>query len=119
MLAALATLAEVSSGRRVAVLGEMKELGPVASREHTALGAAIAAAGVAQLITCGGMADAAAAAAERLGVAVSLGRDADDAARIAVEAVRAGDSVLVKASRSVGAERVVDALWRAHGGERS
>jgi UDP-N-acetylmuramoyl-tripeptide--D-alanyl-D-alanine ligase len=117
VLAALSTLAELSAGRRVAVLGEMKELGPAAAREHTALGAAIAAAGVALLVTCGGMADAAAAAAERLGVAVARGRDADDAARIAVAQVRAGDFVLVKASRSVGAERVVDALLQAHGGE--
>jgi UDP-N-acetylmuramoyl-tripeptide--D-alanyl-D-alanine ligase len=117
VLAALATLAEVSTGRRVAVLGEMKELGPAALREHTALGSAIAGAGVAHLVSCGGLADAAATEAERLGVVVSRGRDADDAALIAVEAVRAGDAVLVKASRSVGAERVVDALLRAHGGE--
>jgi len=117
VLAALATLAELSSGRRVAVLGEMKELGPGALREHRALGSAIAGAGVAHLVSCGGLADAAAAEAQRLGVAVSLARDADEAARIAVAEVRAGDSVLVKASRSVGAERVVEALLQAHGGE--
>jgi UDP-N-acetylmuramoyl-tripeptide--D-alanyl-D-alanine ligase len=115
--AALSTLAELSAGRRVAVLGEMKELGPAASSEHAALGAAIAEAGVAHLVSCGGMADAAADAAERLGVVVSRGRDAEEAARIAVEQFRAGDAVLVKASRSVGAERVVDALLHAHGGD--
>jgi UDP-N-acetylmuramoyl-tripeptide--D-alanyl-D-alanine ligase len=117
MRAALATLAEVSPGRRVAVLGEMKELGPTALREHELLGAAIAGAGVAELVTCGGLADAAGREAERRGVSVAVGRDADDAARVAVERVRGGDSVLVKASRSVGAERVVEALVRAHGEE--
>ncbi len=117
--AALATLAEVSSGRRVAVLGEMKELGPVGPREHDALGSAIAQAGVALVISCGGMADGAAIAAERLGVEAAFGRDAGEAASLALERVRAGDAVLVKASRSVGAERVVDVLARAHGGERS
>jgi UDP-N-acetylmuramoyl-tripeptide--D-alanyl-D-alanine ligase len=115
MRASLATLAEVSRGRRVAVLGEMKALGPTAQREHVLLGAAVADAGVAELVTCGGLAEATAVEAARRGVAVSVGRDVDDAARLAIERVRPGDSVLVKASRSVGAERVVEALVRAHG----
>ena len=38
---------------------------------------------------------------------------------MAVEQVRAGDVVLVKASRSVGAERVVDGLVAARGLEES
>jgi UDP-N-acetylmuramoyl-tripeptide--D-alanyl-D-alanine ligase len=79
------------------------------------LASAVADAGVAELVTCGGLSDATAVEAARLGIAVSVGRDVDDVARIAVERVRPGDSVLVKASRSVGAERVVEALVRAHG----
>jgi UDP-N-acetylmuramyl pentapeptide synthase len=43
--------------------------------------------------------------------------EAVDAASLAVKHVRAGDVVLVKASRSVGAERVVEALAQARGGE--
>jgi UDP-N-acetylmuramoyl-tripeptide--D-alanyl-D-alanine ligase len=118
MHAALATLAEVArpDGRRpVAVLGEMKELGPVAQREHEALGAAIADAGVTLVISCGGLADAAAREAGRRGVAVALAEDAHQAALIALEQVRPGDVVLVKASRAVRAERVVEALVRAYG----
>jgi UDP-N-acetylmuramoyl-tripeptide--D-alanyl-D-alanine ligase len=52
------------------------------------------------------------------GVEVVLAGDAAEAAGIARERVRPGDVVLVKASRSVGAERIVDALL-AKKGERS
>jgi UDP-N-acetylmuramoyl-tripeptide--D-alanyl-D-alanine ligase len=125
---ALATLAETGrreehgrSGvlRRVAILGEMKELGASAEREHVAIGEAVAAAGVSLLVSCGGLADAIALSAERRGVRVVFASDAVEAARAAIEHVRPGDAVLVKASRSVGAERVVDALAaRAPAGDR-
>jgi UDP-N-acetylmuramoyl-tripeptide--D-alanyl-D-alanine ligase len=118
MRAALATLAEVAQGRRVAVLGEMKELGPAAQREHDALGAAVADAGVGLLVSCGGLADVIACRAQRRGVAIELAQNADGAARLALDRVRPGDAVLVKASRSVGAERVVEALVQAYGEER-
>jgi UDP-N-acetylmuramoyl-tripeptide--D-alanyl-D-alanine ligase len=118
MRAALATLAEVAQGRRVAVLGEMKELGPAARGEHDALGAAVADAGVGLLVSCGGLADVIARRAQSRGVTIELARDADAAARVALDRVRFGDAVLVKASRSVGAERVVEALVQAYGEER-
>jgi UDP-N-acetylmuramoyl-tripeptide--D-alanyl-D-alanine ligase len=125
---ALATLAETGRltehGRSdvlrlVAILGEMKELGSAAEREHAAIGEAVAAAGVSLLVSCGGLADAIALSAERRGVKVVFASDAAQAARAAMEHVRPGDAVLVKASRSVGAERVVDALaGRARAGDR-
>jgi UDP-N-acetylmuramoyl-tripeptide--D-alanyl-D-alanine ligase len=110
MCAALSTLAETPAGRRVAVLGEMKELGPAAEREHVALADAVVAARVALLISCGGLADVLARAVASRGVEVVLATGAEEASRVAVERVRRGDVVLVKASRSVGAERVVQAL---------
>ena len=110
MRAALSTLAECGDGRRVAVLGEMKELGPTAEREHAALADAVVAAGVALLVSCGGLADVLARAVQSRGVDVVLSGGAEQASRDTVERVRPGDVVLVKASRSVGAERVVDAL---------
>jgi UDP-N-acetylmuramoyl-tripeptide--D-alanyl-D-alanine ligase len=116
MRAALAALAEMGQGRRVAVLGEMKELGPAAEREHAALGDAAAAAGVALLVSCGGLADVIARSAARAGVEVITARDAAQAALATVERVRPGDAVLVKASRSVGAEVVVEALAARTGG---
>jgi UDP-N-acetylmuramoyl-tripeptide--D-alanyl-D-alanine ligase len=116
--AALRTLAEVAGGRRaVVILGEMRELGSSAPDEHAALGAAIAEAGARLAVSCGGLADLAILAAEKIGVVASRAVDAAGAAAVAASQVRAGDVVLVKASRAVGAERVVEALARAHGGE--
>ena len=112
MRAALAALAEMDGARRVAVLGEMKELGPLAEREHEALGAAVVQAGVKLLVSCGGLADAIARVAAAAGVEVVRAASAEEAARTAAERVRPRDVVLVKASRSVGAERVVEALVR-------
>ncbi len=116
--AALRTLAEVAHGRRaVVILGEMRELGASAPDEHASLGVAIVGAGARFALSCGGLADLAVRAAEEGGVAGASAANVDDAARVAATHVRAGDVVLVKASRSVGAERVVEALTRAGGGE--
>lgn len=110
MRAALSTLGESGEGRRVAILGEMKELGRTSEREHEALADALVRARVALLVSCGGLAGATARAAAARGVEVVLAADATEAALIARQRVQPGDVVLVKASRSVGAERVVDAL---------
>ena len=116
--AALRTLGEVGQGRRVVVvLGEMRELGDLAAEEHSALGSAIVASGAGLAVSCGGLADLALQGAERAGMTVARGRDVADAARLATALVAGGDVVLVKASRGVGAETVVEALVRAGGGE--
>lgn len=116
MRAALSTLAEMAEGgaggprRRVAVLGEMKELGAHAELEHVALGDAIAGAGVTLAIGCGGLISRALMRAEELGVTCVSAASTEAAAREAKAHVRPNDAVLVKGSRSVGAERVVAAL---------
>lgn len=110
---ALGTLGE-SSGRRVAVLGEMLELGAATDKLHRASGEAVAAAGVAVLVTVGGD------PARQLGDAARLAGLADDAvhhvadaeaaASLVTSVVEPGDTVLVKGSRGIGLERVVDRL---------
>jgi UDP-N-acetylmuramoyl-tripeptide--D-alanyl-D-alanine ligase len=114
MRAALATLAELAGGtparRRVAVLGEMKELGAHAEAEHDALGDAIAVAGVTLAIGCGGLISRALTRATQLGVTCVDAPSTESAAAEAKARVRPLDAVLVKGSRSVGAERVVAAL---------
>ena len=57
------------------------------------------------------------AAAAQGGVAAVRAADAAEAAELAPQLVNPGDVVLVKASRSVGAERVVESLIHAGGGE--
>jgi UDP-N-acetylmuramoyl-tripeptide--D-alanyl-D-alanine ligase len=105
---------ELHVARKVAVLGEMLELGDHSLALHDACGRAAAEAGVSVLFTVGGapartMADAAIAA----GIPSSSVRyyeKSDDAASAVVEAIRPGDLVLVKGSRGTRTDVVVDRL---------
>lgn len=104
--------------RRVAILGEMLELGDAAVQLHQASGRAAAAAGLSRLITVGGQAALAmASAAVGQGLpadAVTHVETSDEAVRLLDGWLRPGDVVLVKGSRGVRTDIVVDAL-RAEG----
>jgi len=118
---ALAVLAgERRFGRRVAVLGEMLELGGLATTLHEDCGRAAAAAGLALLLTVGGEpARAMGHAAVRAGMPETAVRHADssaEAGEIASNAVRPGDLVLVKGSRGIRTEIVVERLEAAFPG---
>jgi UDP-N-acetylmuramyl pentapeptide synthase len=117
MRAALDDLAASAPGRRVAVLGDMLELGADAERFHAEVGEHARAAGVDELVTVGPLAERMGAAFGD-GVAVHAVEDAAAAAALVPDVVRPGDTVLVKASRGVGLEAVAEALERAHGTER-
>jgi UDP-N-acetylmuramoyl-tripeptide--D-alanyl-D-alanine ligase len=110
MRAALEELKLTAGGRRVAVLGDMLELGREEPRFHRELGAQAAAAGVDVLVTVG---ERAALAGEGFAAEHRHARDAGEAARIVPGLVRAGDTVLIKGSRGVGLELVADALVSA------
>jgi UDP-N-acetylmuramoyl-tripeptide--D-alanyl-D-alanine ligase len=114
-LAGLAEIGRVESRRTVAVLGEMRELGAVAEAEHTAVGDALVSAGVALVIGSGGLVDLALARAAEGGIETIRGTSTADAAQRAVAAIRPRDVVLVKGSRGVALERVVDEIVRAVG----
>ena len=100
MAAALRDLAGRNGGRRIAVLGEMAELGPEAPRYHREIGEQ----------------------ASGLDVVIGVGRlardydpthwvaDASQAAELLGELLEPGDIVLVKGSRAVGLERVAQNL---------
>jgi UDP-N-acetylmuramoyl-tripeptide--D-alanyl-D-alanine ligase len=111
---ALEVLAHSRARRRVAVLGEMLELGERAAELHESVGEAAGRAGVVVLITVGG--DAARAigeAAARAGVPRASIRHvatSDEAAGLATASVEAGDVVLVKGSHGIGVDRVVERL---------
>ncbi len=111
MRAALEAFASLPvRGRRIAVLGEMRELGSIAATEHARVGELVAASGVVTLVTVGPGTDELAAAAEEQGVEVHGVDDRDAAVTMLRTLVEPGDAVLVKASRLVGLERVAAAL---------
>ena len=93
--------------RRVAVLGDMLELGPDERRFHEEIGAAADEADVDVLITVGPLA---AAMTDRFDGEVYPVADAEEAASLLPELLAPGDAVLVKASRGVGLEVVCRAL---------
>ncbi len=105
MRAALEHLAELAGDRRrVAVLGEMAELGEEAEVFHREVGEEVARSGVAVLVAVGPLAEGYAAAAD--GVETRSVDDAQAAADTVSELLRPGDVVLVKGSRAVGLEAV-------------
>ena len=106
--------ASTGSARKVAVLGEMLELGEHAARLHEQCGRAAAEAGLDLLIAVGGAAAARlAAAAREAGMAedaVMLARDSDEASELALKKMRPGDLVLVKGSHGIRTDVVVERL---------
>jgi len=106
MLAALETLMSMkSAGKKIAVLGDMKELGASSEREHAAIGRAVRRLKPDVLITYGAM-------AEHIARAARLKRSEhcstkQQAAAAAAAAAAPGDTVLVKGSRSMAMEDIV------------
>ena len=117
MLAALQTLSDLPcAGRRVAILGDMAELGSHAEEAHREVGAAAAGLQLDIVVAIGRHASltAGAAGSDR----VSLAFDGVEAALPAIrELVRPGDTVLAKASRSSRLERVIEGLRHHLSGE--
>ena len=100
-------------GRRVAVLGEMYELGDLAEQAHRDAGAKAATA--CDLLVAVGGADAGRIAdgardAGQPNESIHQVEDADRAAELLRRVLRPGDVVLVKGSRGVGLDRTVAAL---------
>ncbi len=113
MRAALDDLAASASGRRVAVLGAMLELGADEVRFHEEIGAHAAAGGLDLLVAVGPLG---AHIGEAFGGETHAARDAQEAAALVGELVRPGDTVLVKGSRGVGLEVVAEHLRAAVAG---
>ena len=121
MRAALLTLKEYPvRGRRVAVLGDMFELGAITRQAHAEVGALAARCGVDLLLTVGTLscscsrislwtADSAAA----LGANAVHCRDKDEALARLTAYCRPGDAVLVKASHGMAFETILDGFYKA------
>jgi len=114
--AALASILETlrlsePPGRRVLVMGDMLELGRVEGALHREAGKRAAAAGVKLLVAVGPLSRSAVETARRAGVAeVYHHADSERAAEAIGEFVRDGDLIVVKGSRAMRMERVVEAL---------
>jgi UDP-N-acetylmuramoyl-tripeptide--D-alanyl-D-alanine ligase len=115
-------LARLRGGRAVLVLGDMLELGARAREEHEEVGRLAAQSGVAMLLACGPQMTAAAELARETAQgaepALSVLHLADPAgaAELLRPLLAAADVVLVKGSRSMSMERVVQGLAAAEGG---
>ena len=112
MLAALQTLHDLPTrGRRIAVLGDMAELGEQSALAHAEMGRRAAELGVAGLVAVGKWACQTGEAARAAGLEnVSEFADLSAAAEAVKMLVKPGDLVLLKASRTVGLERIGEAL---------
>jgi UDP-N-acetylmuramoyl-tripeptide--D-alanyl-D-alanine ligase len=115
MRAALDDLAASAPGRRLAVLGDMLELGPDEDRFHAEIGAYAAESGVDVLVAVG---PRAAQMGDTFTGELHPVADAAGAAALAGELLRPGDTVLVKGSRGVGLEVVARSLQAAAAGSR-
>jgi len=102
--------AALPATRRWAVLGEMLELGPRSAELHRAAGAAVADRGFSLIYGVGSLARPMLESAAGAGATTRWFASAEAAAAEVGAEVRAGDVVLVKGSRGVRLERVVEAL---------
>jgi UDP-N-acetylmuramoyl-tripeptide--D-alanyl-D-alanine ligase len=116
MLAALQTLSDLPcAGRRVAVLGDMAELGESSRDSHAEVGKRAAEFRFDKLFAIGARAGEIASAARRGGLqAVEEIPEVESAAAAVREFARAGDVVLIKASRAMRLERISEALRQNH-----
>jgi UDP-N-acetylmuramoyl-tripeptide--D-alanyl-D-alanine ligase len=116
MKAALQTLVELDAdGKRIAVLGEMRELGEESVRDHREVGERAAELGVDQLIAIGDIAAAIAEAARNAGLPnSSVVRSTSEAAQLLGEIAAPGDLILVKGSRGAHTEQVIERFEISH-----
>jgi UDP-N-acetylmuramoyl-tripeptide--D-alanyl-D-alanine ligase len=110
---ALEALSEERAGRRVAVVGDMRELGEGGEELHRDVGRFAARLPIDRIVAVGPLAawilegarEAGAPASKLLSIA-----SAEEAGRLLLEELRPGDVVLLKASRGIGLERAIEVL---------
>jgi len=120
MEAALGMLADVAKGKgKVAILGDMLELGEFTREGHERIGEAAWRCGCRLLVLVGRHVRWAREAAIRSGFDGSAVRMYDcweDALEYLLRAIKAGDVVLIKGSRGMMMERIAEGIEKAFGG---
>jgi len=116
--AALQVLKTLARGRAIAVLGNMLELGEYAVQGHREVGLEAARLKLDLLVTVGDLAeniaDAAISAGMNAGSVIACGTK-EEAVKLLRERVRPGDTVLVKGSRGMKMERIIEGLTGSGG----
>ncbi len=113
LLSMIGTLVAGGAGakRKIVVAGEMLELGADEKNIHQKLGEEIAGMGIDKLIGVRGLAGELVAGARHAGLAdAQFAEDSDAAASLLLDQIREDDLVLVKGSRGVRTERVIEKL---------
>ena len=112
----LSSIGKNRAARTVALLGDMLELGDTSRELHSGVGEYMAKSGISLLFTLGEGAKEYAEGAKKGGLSenciysVVSKDDYEECAEIILQKIRKGDILLVKASRSIGAERVIKYL---------
>ena len=108
MAAALNTLAEIAKGRKVAVLGDMLELGEAALEAHRRIGRQVAEQGVEIILTVGELAKNIAVAAREHGVKTAQAfAGHQEAIKALHDLLKPGDYILIKGSRGMRMENIL------------
>jgi UDP-N-acetylmuramoyl-tripeptide--D-alanyl-D-alanine ligase len=111
MRAAAAVLGDAKGRRKVAVVGDMLELGDGSNLFHRAVGHSFAELGADRLIAVGSLAQYLAEGAREGGMTdVSHFQEQSEAMPAILAELRAGTTILVKASRAMHFEKIVEAL---------
>jgi len=110
LLSMIAALRSTPAQRRILIAGEMLELGAEAARLHAECGAAAAEAGIDAVIGVRGMAVALVEAAQARGAVAAFVETPQQAGAWMLANLRAGDVVLLKASRGVRLEQALALL---------
>lgn len=113
MKAGIDSLNAMDSKRRIAVLGAMLELGPVEDAAHKEIGKYLYRQNIDVLVAVGEIGETIAQGAARAGMPkknIYIYQNNEDAASFLSKVMTSGDTILVKGSRALGMEEIVDLL---------
>lgn len=112
MKASLGVLSSLAEGRKIAVLGDMLELGEISKSAHLEVGE-VAGENADILFTCGNLAKYINKGAESKGLGSKHFESLDELCKALVKTLKKGDTVLFKASQSMKFENLVEAVYSA------
>ncbi len=118
VLAAADVLRDFAPKRRVMILSDMRELGTDSKRLHVELGENLGGKGVDLLVAVGALGRYIATGADRTGIRTETFKTTESARKGVSELLEDGDLVLVKGSRAMRMERVVESICSAFSSPR-